>query len=283
MPRRILRIIRKFWREIYFNYPVQRFFFKYFYLFRFNKAVSEWHHVPVDEVGYFDTRKLMHESDDALIRLTRKFEDIRYGTTGWRNYRGLWRFYSGVQTILAKHVLDFGCGFGIEALQFAKNGNRVSIADISLSNLQFAERILMLHGFRPLQKILVSGDTPYFECALPIQVFYSNGVLHHTPKFREILRRAASQLDLGGEIRLMLYSDKAWEIATRASLPSIHEDITKNRFFYRYVRFYDSYGEYADWYSLEKLESRVGDFLTIKNFNYITRDSRYLMTTLEVK
>jgi hypothetical protein len=43
----------------------------------------------------------------------------------------------------------------------------------------------------------------------------------------------------------------------------------------------DDVGEYADWYSREKLEYRVKDLLTVKEFNYITLDGRYATAILE--
>jgi|GEM_PF-3204261 len=277
------RILRKLSREIYFTKFVQQGLLRRKSVYRFEEAKSEWSHVPVDEIGYLNSAELVLRSESELKTLAQKFEKIRYNPKGWRNWDGLWRKYSGVDSVSGKRVLDFGCGFGIEALQFSKNGNRVSLADISPHNLGLAEKVLRSFGLSPAETILVFQDTPFFDTQSPIDLFYSNGVLHHTPRMREILRRAAELLAKEGEIRLMLYSDVAWRIATHAPLPPIDKDITQCPDFFRYVRYLDSYGEYADWYNREKLEYLLGDFLKIREFNYITRDRRYLMTTLVLK
>ncbi len=274
---------RKLWREVTFTKTVREKMRGEKYVYRFDRAQTEWRHIPVDEIGYLDSAALLSRDDAFLLGLTKKFEKKRYDLKGWRNFRNRWRELSGVDSLRGKHVLDFGCGFGIESLQFARNGNRVSLADILPSNLALAERILKLHGFSPLEVVQATNEFPFFSLRNSLDVFYSHGVLHHTPKIREILKRACELLAPGGEIRLMLYSDEAWKIATGAGLPPVSEEVTSHPSFFKYVRFFDSYGEYADWYNREKLESRFGDFLTINSVDYFTRDGRFLMTTMVPK
>jgi 2-polyprenyl-3-methyl-5-hydroxy-6-metoxy-1,4-benzoquinol methylase len=109
-------------------------------------------------------------------------------------------------------VKDFGCGFGIEALQFAKSGNEVLLSDIFPSNVQAAERVLRLSGYTP------APDGP-------VDVFYSNGVLHHSPQMRELLEKEVANLNPGGEVRLLLYSDRAWILTTATRVPPIEDDV----------------------------------------------------------
>jgi hypothetical protein len=42
----------------------------------------------------------------------------------------------------------------------------------------------------------------------------------------------------------------------------------------------DEAGDYADWYNQEKLEMRVGDFLTVEKFNYIMKTGIYATVIL---
>ena len=89
---------------------------------------------------------------------------------------------------------------GTESLALARLGNTMSIADISTDILDFVERVLALYGFAVKHKILVEGAWPYFTVpdGDAIDVFYPNGVLHHTPAMPYIMKRAAEFLRPGG-------------------------------------------------------------------------------------
>jgi len=70
----------------------------------------------------------------------------RYDREKYRNFEDKWKKYSGISSATSKVILDFGCGAGIEALEFARE-NKVIIADINPLNLEVANRLLILHGF----------------------------------------------------------------------------------------------------------------------------------------
>jgi SAM-dependent methyltransferase len=227
--------------------------------------VSAWKAIPVDGVGYVDSAEFLTWNDTRVRAFIREFEATRYGD--WRNAGNLWRSTLGLDTTHGKRILDYGCGFGIEALQFCKSGNEVVLSDIHLTNVEAAKRVLRISGYEPAEP----GK---------VDIFYSNGVLHHTPHIREILKEAVKNLNPGGEIRLLLYSDRAWTIKTGSVLPPIEADVTEHPCFPVYVRAMDAVGEYADWYNREKLEMRVGDFLEVLDFNYITPNGIYATTHL---
>lgn len=254
--------------------------------YSFRQATKEWARVPVDNIAYADPEQLKNMPAAEFKELVKRFEENRYSISGWRNHQHKWRDYLGLDTTRNKMVLDFGCGFGIESLQFVKTGNNVILADINQSSLDTATRCLGVNGFKALQTVLVSGEVPFFNLegqSRAYDIFYSNGVLHHTPRFREILLRACEHLADDGEIRLMLYSDVGWVIATNEQLPEVSEDVTTNPSFWKFVRFFDEVGTYADWYNREKLEHVVGDFLDVVFCEYITNDDRYLVSTLKKK
>lgn len=252
-------------------------------MYSFQDATREWSRVPVDNIAYADPTELKTMPDDQFKDLVKRFEQNRYSLSGWRNHKNKWRDYLGLDTTAGKTILDFGCGFGIESLQFVKTGNRVILADINQSSLDTSTRCIKAAGVQPTQTILVSGETPFFTTELIYDIFYSNGVLHHTPRFREILKRACENLADDGEIRLMLYSDVGWVTATNEQLPEVDEDVTTNPSFWKFVRFFDEVGTYADWYNQEKLEHVVGDFLDVVFCEYITNDDRYLVCVLKKK
>lgn len=225
----------------------------------------DWRYIPFDNVGYINSEEFLKWPDEAVKHFIKTFELNRYG--GDRNWGNQWRSTLGLDTTSEKKVHDYGCGFGIEALQFCRSGNSVYVSDIFPSNVRAAERVLRISGYEPIPKCKVD-------------IFYSNGVLHHTRKIREILEAAVENLNPGGEIRLLLYSDRAWTWATGAPLPAIEDDVSRHPAFEKYVRVMDESGDYADWYNREKLERLVGDFLTVEKFTYIMRGGQYATMTL---
>lgn len=230
---------------------------------------DSWNHIPVDDIGYINSEEFLTWDNEKVIRCVERFEHNRY--TGWRNWKNLWRATLGLDTTFNKTILDFGCGYGIEALQFCKLGNQVMLSDIHQTNILAAERVLNISGYKSIPN---EGK---------FDVFYSNGVLHHTPEIREILLKAVDRLNNEGEIRLLLYSDKAWTQKTLTPLPKIEDDVSSNLYFDKYIKAMDSVGQYADWYNQEKLQYKVGDFLKIEKFYYITENGMYATVILKPK
>jgi SAM-dependent methyltransferase len=231
---------------------------------------SGWRRIPADGIGYLDSQEFLSWPEIRVKQFIQRFELERYA--GGRNWKNLWRSTLGLDTTRNQRVLDYGCGFGIEALQFARAGNEVLLYDIHPTNVLAAKRVLEVAGYGA--NIGTPGN---------IDVFYSNGVLHHTPMIREILKREIKSLYRGGEVRLLLYSDKAWKLKTGTPLPPIDADVREHEAFPRYVKAMDDVGEYADWYNREKLEMRVGDFLTIERFTYIMENGMFCTATLKPK
>lgn len=223
-----------------------------------SNAAVEWASPPVDDVGYISSARLLELRDEDLMDLVVNFERARYG--GWRNWNGNWRRVLKMDETRGKMVLDWGCGVGIEALQYARAGNAVSPADIVPENVHLAQRVLNLFGFSVL------GYQPKYD------VIHCAGVLHHVPNPLDVMDDFCHRLYADGEVRLMLYSDWAWRIATGEEPP---EDAASHPLFETYVRRWDAVGSYADWYDEEKLERMFGQWFTLENFEYLTQDMAY--------
>lgn len=242
-----------------------------------------WSRPPVDDVGYIPAADMYAKPDGELRAIVEQMRATRYG--GWRNHRGLWRDLMGLDEPGGRDILDFGCGTGVEALELALAGNRVDLADISVDNLHLAVRILGLYGDQipqaPLTIYLALGEPPYIE-ADPgsYDVFHCNGVLHHIPWARQIMERAHQILRPGGIARLMLYSERGWIQATGTEPPG---DVTADPGFERFVRYFDQVGEYADWYSRDRIEQRFGDLFTVERCEYLTPTGQYLAAVLRKK
>jgi hypothetical protein len=214
-----------------------------------------------------------------------KFISVRNDRNGWRNYQNRWR--SGLtDNTTGKTILDYGAGFGIEAREFLlQKDNKVLLADVHEDNMRAAEKVLNLYELKSNGHVLAKFDAPFFtlpESTPKIDIFYSNGVLHHSSKFRDILLRACDVLSDDGEIRLMLYSDVAWTAKTGEAV-DICTPIHEQKGFDRFVREMDQVGEYADYFNRAKMENTVGDFLSIEFCDYICSDNLFIVFVLKPK
>lgn len=248
-----------------------------------NEHVMAWSHPPVDNVGYLSSRDMLKWSDERLRATIDQMRLTRY--EGERNFENRWRDVMGLDELTDRDVLDFGCGVGVEALELARVGNRISIADLSRDNLDLAIRVLSLYpnaAERSTATYLVTDEFPFVDAPVgSFDIFYCNGVLHHIRWPRSIIERAYDLLRPGGEVRLMVYSDVGWQIATATEPPNLDpESITHHHAFQRFVRFFDSVGDYADWYNEERLVTRFGDLFDVVRCVYLMPDDRYLGAVL---
>jgi len=252
---------------------------------KWNDHVAAWSQPPVDDVGYLRSADMLTWDDLRLMTTIRDMAQTRYG--GWRNHAGLWREMLKLDETHGKDVLDFGCGTGMESLELHNAGNRVQLADISPDNLALALRVLNLSD-RPPEMVtchLVGDEAPYFYAdRSSFDVIHCAGVLHHIPWAREIMIRFHEILRPGGEVRLMLYSDYGWQIATGDQQLPHWSSVTEDQpGFEKFVGYMDSVGTYADWYNRAKLEIRFGDLFSVDDFAYITNDLRYCCAVLTRK
>jgi SAM-dependent methyltransferase len=211
-------------------------------------AAATWRAIPVDDVGYFTGADLLAKSDDEFLSLMATMEDARYSTGKYRNHGNLWvtELHDGLEDTT---VCDWGCGVGLEALKLSERGNRVRLVDINPESIAVATRLLRLHGYEPY-------DGPY-------DVFFANGSLHHVPEPAPVLQQAADQG--ATQMRLMLYSDKAWE----AHGPE------------RFAAAMDFEATYATYYTPERLTDIVPAGWTVTRWTYITSNGFYAAARVE--
>jgi SAM-dependent methyltransferase len=243
--------------------------------YSFEEAQREWSRVPND-VQYVRSEDWLALPDDQLRHLVTRMERERYSS--WRNWEGLWRSSLGLDTTRDRTILDFGCGIGMEALQFARQHNRLIVADINDASIRLAQRVLGLFGHEA-GGCIVRGEYPFVEPHQELDVFYANGVLHHTPAAPAILRRAAELLSPSGEVRLMLYSDRAWELVTSTPCPR-DSDHTAHPAYQQFLRGMDQVGCYAEPWWPEKLSEVVGGVLELEAWTYLVHDGRYAAAVL---
>jgi SAM-dependent methyltransferase len=239
---------------------------------------EQWSRPPVDSIGYVPIGDLLAMGDDELKATIAEATRVRYSS--WRNAGGLWVDVLGLASTTGKDVLDYGCGVGAEALVYAIAGNTVTVADIVEANVKLAARVHAINGHEAGAALI--GDTPPFT-TLPagsFDVVHCSGVLHHIPWARETVEHFAQLLRPGGEVRLMLYSDEGWRLATATDPP---DDVTVHPQFDEFVHYFDAVGIYADWYDEARLVARFGDLFTMERFSYLTPNRRYCAAVLRLK
>ena len=249
------------------------------YEYNFEASAKSWSAPPFTGVGYFSTKDLLSNCDGAQI-IHSVNEACRCRYDGFDNEGNNWRSGMGLDDPGNKDklVMDFGCGMGCEALQYAKCGSKVILADIANDNVRFSMRALELFGFSHptiFAGIIISGEPPFFQLPIPtlqkLDVFHASGVLHHTPRMKEILLRVAEVLNPdGGQVRMSLYSSNCWDFD---NFPMTIEDDISKQPFEGWVRSKDGPGFYADWYNREKVEYLVGDVYDIVYHGYASHGS----------
>jgi len=241
---------------------------------------KDWAYPPVDDVGYVSSQAMLEYSDDALRYMVEKFERARYG--GWRNYQGRWRRILGLDSTRGKDVLDYGCGVGIEGLQYAKRGNRVSLADIAPANWSLACRVFEVADQTVAHAQTIKANPPFLSYADgSFDVIHCAGVLHHIPQPKPVVKQMSKWLRPKGELRLMVYSDKAWTIATGST--ELPEHVEEDPLFARYWQCWDPHGGYADWYNAPRLHERFGTWFEVARCEPLTERGEYYGAVLVKK
>jgi ubiquinone/menaquinone biosynthesis C-methylase UbiE len=104
-------------------------------------------------------------------------------------------------------VLEIGGGIGTDLAQFAKNGACVTDVDLAAGHLQLAQENFRL---RRLTGRFIHHDAetlPFDDGSF--DVVYSNGVLHHTPNTKVVVREIHRVLRPGGRAIVMLYAENS--------------------------------------------------------------------------
>jgi SAM-dependent methyltransferase len=251
-----------------------------------------WHRVPAEGTGYVDSAVLLDYSDTALMDVVRTAEIERY--QGWRNHNNWWMDNllqmqkrwghttgSGERGDLHDaRVIDWGCGLGVEAVQYARAGADVYLADISEQNVALAARVVsMMAGPECIGGRYVVGRDEFDDAVLhQFDIVHCVGVLHHIRYPGETIRLFHDLLRPDGELRLMLYSDLAWEWATGTDVEECSDPELRRLFIEKM-----DHGDvpWSTWYDHAKLELVFGEQWHIAKTEYLEPDHQYLAAILE--
>jgi ubiquinone/menaquinone biosynthesis C-methylase UbiE len=111
--------------------------------------------------------------------------------------------FAGFEQARGKKVLEVGLGVGSDLLSWARAGADVCGVDLTETSANLIRRRLDAEGLHARVMVGDAENLPFADAQFDI--FYSWGVLHHTPDTEKALRQAWRVLKPGGTLKLMLY------------------------------------------------------------------------------
>jgi len=160
------------------------------------KAREQWGGDPCGAVHGRETEFGTREFFDAV-------ESHRY-----TEYAPWMREIMGFDRYAGARLLEVGCGMGTDLLQFARGGAMVTGVDLTPRSVEISRSRFALYDV-PADFSLADAERLPFEDA-SFDVFYSNGVLHHTPETEKAIGESHRVLKPGGTAKVMLYHRNSW-------------------------------------------------------------------------
>ena len=117
-----------------------------------------------------------------------------------------------------KRVLEIGCGIGIDTVNFARAGAKVTGVDLSKESLQVArkraEHAKVTIDFRLMNAENLewaAAFNPRYAAYLGFDLIYAFGSIHHSPDPKQIIIGARKQIKNGGTLKIMVYNKYSWK------------------------------------------------------------------------
>lgn len=107
-----------------------------------------------------------------------------------------------------KRLLEIGCGPGVDLVQLAAAGARVTAIDLTPEAVSLARQHLAVRGLTATVLEANAEQLPFEEGTF--DVVYSHGVLHHTVDTQRALHEVRRVLRPDGQAVIMLYHRHSW-------------------------------------------------------------------------
>jgi ubiquinone/menaquinone biosynthesis C-methylase UbiE len=142
-----------------------------------------------------------------------RFDKLRYlpGTVDFPAYKG-------------RHLLEIGCGVGIDLVEFAKQGSHVTGIDVAECAIELAKKNFAFHDAYGDLRVM-NGEDLEFETN-SFDAVYAHGVLQYTADARRMIGEIHRVLKPGGVALLMVYNKYSWLnlLSVLLGVPLEHED-----------------------------------------------------------
>jgi ubiquinone/menaquinone biosynthesis C-methylase UbiE len=107
-----------------------------------------------------------------------------------------------------KEVIEVGCGLGTDAINFARQGARYTGVDLTEASIALVEKRFALENLSARLRVADAEALPFADASFDL--FYSHGVLHHTPDTPRTIDEAHRVLRPGGTAMVMLYHKNSY-------------------------------------------------------------------------
>lgn len=107
-----------------------------------------------------------------------------------------------------KEVLEVGVGGGVDHVNWARSGARLSGVDLTEAGIELTRERLSLEGLQSHLQVADAENLPFPDATFDI--VYSYGVLHHSPNTQRCFEEVARVLKPGGTALIMVYNHYSW-------------------------------------------------------------------------
>lgn len=122
-------------------------------------------------------------------------------TQRYRSHRHLPQWIASMR--LGAHVLEVGCGVGLDSVRMAQQGLRVTALDLTVVGAATAERRARKNNYDATYLCANAEHLPFPDSTF--DYVYSFGVMHHAPDTQRCIDETYRALRPGGEALIMLY------------------------------------------------------------------------------
>ncbi len=126
----------------------------------------------------------------------------------YEEYAPWMRDVMGFDRFAGARLLEVGCGMGTDLLQFARGGAICTGVDLTPRSVDISRQHFAVYDLEADFALSDAENLPFADESF--DVFYSNGVLHHTPDTEGAVREAHRVLKPAGTAKVMLYYRNSW-------------------------------------------------------------------------
>ncbi len=111
-----------------------------------------------------------------------------------------------------KKVLEIGCGIGTDAVNFARNGAKLTVVELSEKSLEICKKRFEIYGLSARFYCANAEQLTSFVPPEPYDLIYSFGVIHHTPNPRKVFEEIKKYCHPNTQLQIMLYAKYSFKV-----------------------------------------------------------------------